>query len=197
MQRLVSRGVLCVLFLLGAYAFVVIIRHWSLIDFDFKIPVMDVLTLGATIFLAWWVAGKLERGHTEDRFEKQLIKERLDDLSKDLKEFKKWIDGGGTFLAPLMESKLTEYRSIAASISSALSEGYQRISTDFQGKKSLPGRLTVLKQLCTFVPTTPQDEISLIEEEYTYNSDRMTAIDKLILQIREDIFQIQLRINRA
>lgn len=41
---------------------------------------------------------------TEDRFEKQLIKERLDDLNKDLKEFKKWIDGGGTFLASLMKA---------------------------------------------------------------------------------------------
>lgn len=183
--------------MLGSFSLIVIIKYWSEIDFNFKIPVIDVISLGITIFLAWWVADKIEKGRTEERFEKQLIIDKLNELDSCLKEFKDWIDRNNYFLESLIVGKLTEYRSIASNISDALKENYETISEDYKGNKSLPERLTVLKQLCTLIPRHQQDiEIVLSEGEYYYNSDRVDKIDKLINLIRQEIFQLQLRINK-
>ena len=197
MQHLVSKFILSVLIMLGSFALIVIIRYWSEIDFEFKIPAIEVISLGITIFLAWWVANKIEKGRTEERFEKQLIIDKLKDLDCCLKDFKQWIDVGGSFLSSLVVGKLTEYRGMASSISAALAENYKTISKDYNGRKSLPGRLTVLKKMCTFIPCYPQDdEIVLVEDEYSYNSDRVDKIDKMIDMIRQEIFQLQLRVNK-
>lgn len=197
MQHLVSKTILSVLIMLGSFALIVIVRYRSEIDFDFRIPAIEVISLGVTFFLAWWIADKIEKGRTEERFEKQLIIDKLKELDCCLKDFKQWIDVGGSFLSSLLVGKLTEYRGIASNISEALDENYKSISDDYKSKKSLPRRLTELKKLCTFIPLRPQDdEIVLNEDEYSYNSDRVDKIDKMIVLIRQEIFHLQLRINK-
>ncbi len=197
MQHLGSKMVFGLLLLLGTFAFVVFVKNVDQLDFDFTVPIIELLTLATTIFLAWWVAKRLEKGVSEERFEKELIIDKLRELDKGLKDFKGWIDDGGTYLATLMESKLKEYRSISSQIVSVLSTSYENISRDYNKEKSLPGQVTRLKRLCTFVPANPQDDsICLQEEEYIYNSDRLNLIDKQIILIRNEIFQLQLRINR-
>ncbi len=197
MQHLVSRVVFCVLLLIETFAVVVFIRNIDQLDFDFSIRFVELLTLGTTVFLAWWVAKRLEKGVSEERFEKELLIKKLADLDGELKEFKNWIDKGSSFLATLMESKLKEYRSVSSQISSELTCRYDSISKDINKGNSLPYLITKLKKLCTLVPADQNDNsICLQEEEYIYNSDRLNEIDKQIILIRDKIFRLQLRINR-
>ena len=140
MQHLVSRVVFCVLLLIETFAVVVFIRNIDQLDFDFSIRFVELLTLGITVFLAWWVAKRLEKGVSEERFEKELLINKLADLDGELKEFKNWIDKGSSFLATLMESKLKEYRSVSSQISSELTCRYDSISKDINKGNSLPLR---------------------------------------------------------
>lgn len=198
MQSLINKIVLCVMFLIGAFAIVVVLRNLNQIDFDFKLPVTDLISIGVTVFLAWWVADKIEKGLSEERYEKELLNKKLSELDGYLKDFKNWIDTGDSFLSTVMESRLKEYRRIASQVNKVLENRYNNISKNYQGRNSLPGRITMLKQLCTLVPLrNDSNEITLEEEEYTYDSIRVSMIDRLIDLIREEIFQVQLRINRG
>lgn len=198
MQSLINKIVLCVMFLIGAFAIVVVLRNLNQIDFDFKLPVTDLISIGVTVFLAWWVADKIEKGLSEERYEKELLNKKLSELDGYLKDFKNWIDTGDSFLSTVMESRLKEYRRIASQVNKVLENRYNNISKNYQGRNSLPGRITMLKQLCTLVPLrNDSNEITLEEEEYTYDSIRVSMIDRVIDLIREEIFQVQLRINRG
>lgn len=197
MRQAINCIALCVLFFLAGFAIIVIIRNWNQLDFDFKVPVVDVLTLGITVFLAWWVAGKLERDQSEERFEKELLIKKYEELDNQLVEFKKWIDGDGTFLATLMDGTLTELRKLAYRIETELRNRYKKESSKVLKNGSLPVELTILKRLCTFIPeTNNSDEIILVDEEYCYEADRLQQIDAVILRIRDIILRQELLLNR-
>ncbi len=197
MRQAIKCIVLCVLFFLAGFAIIVIIKNWNQLDFDFKVPVVDVLTLGLTVFLAWWVAGKLERDQSEERFEKELLIKKYEELDNQLTEFKKWIDGDGTFLATLMDGTLTELRKLAYRIETELRNRYKKESSKVLRNGSLPVELTTLKRLCTLIPeTNNSDDIILVDEEYCYGADRLQQIDAVILRIRDTILRQELLLNR-
>jgi len=196
MRQIINCIVLCVLFFLASFAFVVIVRNWGQLDFDFKVPVVDVLTLGLTVFLAWWVAGKLEKDQSEERFEKELLIKKYDELDNQLVDFKKWVDGNGTFLASLMDSTLTELRRLAFRIEKELCDRYKE-SSKMIIIGSLQEKLTALKRLCTLIPENNNtDEILLMDDEYCYGAERLQQIDDEIFKIREIILRHELLLNK-
>lgn len=197
MRQIINCIVLCVLFFLAGFAIVVIVRNWGQLDFDFKVPVVDVMTLGLTVFLAWWVAGKLEKDQSEERFEKELLIKKYDELDKQLVDFKKWVDGNGTFLASLMDGTLTDLRKLAFRIENELCDRYKKESSRVIKIGSLQEKLTSLKRLCTFLPENNNtDEILLMDDEYCYGAERLQQIDDEILKIRDAIFRHELLLNR-
>ena len=197
MRQVINCIVLCILFFLASFALVVIVRNWGQLDFDFKVPVVDVLTLGLTVFLAWWVAGKLEKDQSEERFEKELLIKKYDELDNQLVDFKKWVDGNGTFLASLMDGTLTELRKLAFRIETELCDRYKKEGSKVLLIGSLPKKLTALKRLCTLIhENNNTDEILLMDDEYCYGAERLQQIDDEIFKIRDIILRHELLLNR-
>lgn len=197
MRKIVNTIVLSSLFFLVSFAIVVIIRYRKLIDFDFNLPVIDVMTLSFTVFLAWWVADKLEKDHSEERFEKELLIKKIEELDSQLIEFKKWVDSDGTFLATIMDRALTDLRKMAYRIERELSSRYKKEKSKFDDIGSLQAELTELKRYCTFITDEGNPEhILLIDGEYCYGAERHDQIDEKIFLIRDMILRHELLINR-
>lgn len=197
MRKYINIIVLSILFFLVGFAIVVLIRYWKQIDFDFKLPVIDVMTLSLTAFLAWWVAGKLEKDHSEERFEKELLIKKIEELDTQLIEFKKWVDTNGTFLARIMDGALTDLRKMAFRIEQELSSCYKKEEPKFENIGSLQQALTVLKQFCTLTTVEDnQDNIILVDGEYCYSVERLYQIDEQIYIIRDMILRHELLINK-
>ncbi len=197
MRQTINNIVLCLLFFLAGFAAIVIVRNWGQLDFDFKVPVVDVLTLGLTVFLAWWVAGKLERDQSEERFEKELLIKKYDELDSQIVDFKKWVDGNGTFLASIMDGTLTELRKLSTRIENELRDRYKNGCNKVIEIGSLPKELTDLKKLCTFIPENNNtDDILMMDNEYCYGADRLQQIDDKIFIIRDIILRHELLLNK-
>lgn len=176
----------------------VTIKYFSHFTFDFEISVFDFFQLVVTVFLAWWVAEKLEKDSTIERCEKDILIEKIkamDGIVADLRQMVLSSD-----IVPLTDVNrlIGSFDEVSNRVIDTLEHNYNTILSDVEN--DYRNDIDALDNLCT---NDEQDPDSIAVEERDgksiciYEAVRLNSILSSASGIQDKLFRLQLLLNRA
>ena len=177
-----------------------LIKYWPLITFDFEIALFDVLTLIVTVFLAWWVAKKLEKDSAVERCEKDILIEKLKLMESIIESVKQKVTE--TEIVPLSDvnAQIGNFDVLSNRVLSNIEKQYKAIlnnSVDYRGDFELFDNMCSNDHFESF----SQDSMVIDEHDGVstcmYSHERRDAIEAKASEISDKIFNLQLLLNRA
>ena len=178
----------------------VVVKYWSFLTFNFEVNVFDVLTLIITVFLAWWVTTKLEKDSTAERFEKDILIEKLKVMEGVMENIKQ--KATETEIVPLSDviALINKFDVLSHRVLDSIENRYKslvKVEVDYRKD------LDELDDLCSNDKSETFPDNSIVMEEKDgistciYSKDRVDAIDQKSSDIINKLFNLQLLLNKA
>lgn len=186
-----------VAFSLGAVIGVAIkyIRHFT---FDFEISLFDFFQLVVTVFLAWWVAKKLEKDSTVERCEKDIIIDRMKVLDGIISELRTVVLSSDIVPLTTVNRLIGSFDEISNRVIDTLNSNYGVILSNADNDYS--DNLDLLDHLCS---DDKHDPASIAVEDRDgesiciYTAERLNSVLDSASTIQDKLFKLQLLLNRA
>lgn len=190
------------LFLLIAAGLVLgcLVRYWPLITFDFEIALFDVLTLIVTVFLAWWVAKKLEKDSAVERCEKDILIEKLKLMEGIIESVKQKVTATEIVQLSDVIAQIGNFDVLSNRVLGIIEKQYNSIMNE---EVDYRGDFELLDNMCTNDNFDGFSVNSIVMDEHNgvstcmYSQERRDAIETKASEILDKIFNLQLLLNRA
>lgn len=175
--------------------------NWGYFVLSKEISIIDAISLFVTVGCAIFIAKVLEKEVQDDRIEKDLFLNQINQLETFLAEIEKGIESSGTLYVSIVNSysnaNKTRYKFFKR-----IDEHCIHLSKNPTLKKtgkSLDISFKSLKPLLTETPViqTETPDIIVKSGKIRYSESRLTEIKNEITNIYDNLFKIKIIINRS
>ena len=175
----------------------VLVKHWPLFTFNFEVSVLDVLALIVTVFLAWWVAEKLEKDSDKERCEKDIIIEKLKAVDELVAKLSEKVSDSEIVSLTSIVAIIGNIDALSTRICNQIRTRYSAMVRD-HARLFYEDELTELDNLCTDdadgeMVSESRDNSSVC----LYSENRKADINNCATRLSDKIFNLEILINRA
>jgi hypothetical protein len=173
------------------------IKNWPLITLKKEVDVFagiaSVATILVTLLVAYWVTNVLEKRNNENRSEKEIIAKQLGLLYLILEETRNKVKDGQIIYTLAASNIKRLYMNTAAVIVSLIKASLELPENH---ETLIQGELAYLRDLLT--KTIPNDPDLVVNEGIiTISANRQILIDGQLDKVRNEVYNLELAINRA
>ncbi len=173
------------------------VKNWPLIvlkkEVDVFAGIAAIFTVMVTLLVAYWVTNVLEKRNDENRSEKEIIANHVGLLYLILEETRAKVKDGHINYSLAASNIKRVYVNTATIITSLVKSS---LELEENHETLIQSELSNLKNLLT--DTVPNDpDLSVANGIITVSANRQILVDAQLDKIRNEIFNMELAINRA
>ena len=189
-------------FLLAGTIIGLVFKYYKSFTFDFEISVFDVFALIVTVFLAWWVAEKLEKDTAVERCEKDILIEKIRLMEELIEKIKQKAIEAELVQLSDVNALINQFDVLSPRVAGSIEERYADLFSSNSKENDYRDDMEELDNLCTNdkIETMPN---SMVMEERDgksvciYNDERRDEIEAKASKLSDKLFNLQLLLNRA
>ncbi len=172
-------------------------ENFSLFAYSTEIELMDVITLAVTVFIAWYVAQILQKRGQDERFEKELIIARIDDVDNALIKLSAICFSKDPVRYDEVTHILSNTRKWTKRFRQIIEERYNTLHEKEENRfVSVSRKIIEVNRLCTYTPPAGiDDDIQISNGTIIYTSQRCLQIDAVLESIRDELLQLKIIVN--
>lgn len=168
----------------------------------YEVSLIDLLSLGATVFVAIYLTNILDKHKEQSKNEKQIVfthLERIDEMARDVANK----TASGAFERKEAEGSFKKIGTALTAIKRTL--GLVKLPYESEIDKLLTLHLEI-RDLSTFLPRTPPQGLQLVGPgfpdirfdagSFKYSDQRMVEIDQKLTEFSHDLTKLQIYINK-
>lgn len=165
-------------------------------SFSWKIELFDVISLIVTIFLAIYVATALERRVQDDRIEKELHIEQINQIERILNEIENLLRNENVPYDNI-NSRISKIRIKKNNIVRALKECLPEETASLNDKtNNITQRIDALKRLLTDTSVNNRKDVVMKGGVVKYSKKRLSDINNAICGLENDLYRLKITLNR-
>ena len=165
-------------------------------SFTWKIELFDIFSLFVTIGLAIYVAASLKRQIQDDRIEKELHIEQINQIEQILSEIENVLRQDKIQYNGIV-SRISKIRIKKNNIFSALQECIPEYVSTFNEKtNSISQDIEALKRLLTDTSVGSNPDVVMTDGMLKYSIARLSNINKAIYGLENDLYRLKITLNR-
>ena len=194
----------CVLLLITGIVLGSLVKDWPLLtlkkDVDLIGALSSLIIIGATLYVAYFVAASIERQKENNRVEKDLVIRRIDDVYDLIEEFSIKL-ASQNLPVTLINSYLKRIPVNLFRITDVVETS--TIAVENSHKDSMTASIKRLKDLLTDTPADGKSSensvlpLSVVNDTVFITDDRKIEVDKELDHIKGLIFKFELAINKG
>lgn len=166
------------------------------ISISWKIELFDIISLIVTIILAIYVANSLERRVQDDRIEKELHIEQINQIEKILNEIEDILRGESIKYNNII-SRISKIRIKKNNVFSSMQECLPEYEASFKERTdNITQMIDQLKRLLTDTSVDGSPDVVMKDEILTYSIARISDINKAICGLENELYRLKITLNR-
>lgn len=167
------------------------------ISVSWKIELFDLVSLLVTIILAIYVATSLERRVQDDRIEKELHIEQINQIEQILNELENILREEKIQYANVI-SRISKIRIKKNNIVNAIKECLPELSSAIKDKTdTITQSIDSLKRLLTDTSVDNNTDVVMKDGILTYSFNRISDINNSICALENELYRLKIIINRT
>lgn len=169
-----------------------LLESWCWLKLSNEVSVFDAITLVVSALLAIYVAKTIEKGVQDKRSEKDIFCNKIEDLDKILERIEQITNNDGFSYKTLVATYLVLYKAYKR-LEKPLLETYPDAN---EKSREIVNKLTVFKKLATYTNPHHDDNVRVENDRVTYSLTRHSILFRDIEEIRDDLFNLTILVNR-
>lgn len=164
---------------------------------SWKIELFDLVSLIVTIILAVYVATSLERRVQDDRIEKELHIEQINQIEQILNELENILREENIQYANVI-SRISKIRIKKNNIVNAIKECLPELSSSIKDKTDIITQsIDSLKRLLTDTSVDNNTDVVMKDGILTYSFNRISDINNSICALENELYRLKIILNRT
>lgn len=165
-------------------------------SFNLKIELFDIISLIASIFLAIYVVSALERRVQDDRIEKELHIEQINQVEHILNELENLLLCENVTYNNI-NSRISKIRIKKNNIFRAFNECLSKESHSLiDTTNKISQRIDTLKRLLTDTSVNKRNDVVMKGGVIKYSNKRVSDINNAICGLENDLYRLKITLNR-
>ena len=164
---------------------------------SWKIELFDLISLIVTILLAIYVAISLERRVQDDRVEKELHIEQINQIEQIINELESILRSDDIQYQDII-SRISKIRIKKNNIVNAIKDCLPELSAIIKDRTdSITRSIDSLKRLLTETSVDNNTDVVMVNGILTYSSNRISDISNSIYALENELYRLKIIINRT
>lgn len=165
-------------------------------SFSWKIEIFDIITLIITVVLAIYVANSLERRVQDDRIEKELHIEQINQIERLLNEIED-ITRGDNIQYNNIISRISKIRIKKNNVFKAMEECLPEYDSSLKERTgNITQTIEFLKRLLTDTSVGSNPDVVMKDGILTYSISRISEINNAICGLENELYRLKIILNR-